>query len=160
LIPSFQSPVPYWCWISAGDVEQIFGEYFWLWIAMASSATLYTLLFFRLRGNIQVDPQNWKRIRVKLHPDSHMQPSAASREAMAMIWYPICYTILVIPLSFMRWVALRHPEHSESELGFAVFAITTFALSGLVNVVLILLTRRNLLLLGPNRGIVNSASRY
>ena len=56
----FQAPVPYWCWISGGDLERIMGEYLWLGIGVLVSVVLYTLLFFRLRGNIQVDPQNWK----------------------------------------------------------------------------------------------------
>lgn len=136
------------------------GEYFWLWITAVLSIFLYTLLFFRLRGNIQVDLQNWKRIRVRLHPDLLMKPTAASREAMAVIWYPICYTILVLPLSIVRWEALDHAEPNELQRGVGVFAIVMFGLSGSVSVVLMLLTRRNLLLLGPNRGVVNSASRY
>ena len=87
-----------------------------------------------------------------------MKPTAAAREAMAMIWYPIGYTIVVLPMSIVRWVGFRHPANSELDRVMAVFAITMFALSGSVSVVLVLLTRRNLLLLGPNRGVVNSTS--
>jgi len=157
LSPCFQSPSPYWCWISGGDAERLVGEYAWLWVAACSSIFLYTVLFFRLRGNIQVDPRDWKRIHVRLHPDTPFQPTAATREAMAVIWYPICYTFLVLPLSIVRWMTF-HPSGkggSEPPFVFTAIAITVFALSGVVSVVLIMLTRRNLLLLGPNRGVVN-----
>jgi len=154
LIPSFQSPSPYWCWISGGDAERLVGEYAWLWLAGCSSGFLYTLLFFRLRGNIQVDPRDWKRIHVRLRPDSPVQSTTATREAMAVILYPICYIFLIIPLSIVRWMTF-HPSGKEPHFGLTAFAITVFALSGVVSVVLIMLTRRNLLLLGPNRGVVN-----
>ena len=155
LILSFQRPSPYWCWIGGGDAERIMGEYLWLWMAALLSIFLYKLLFFRLRGNIQVDPLDWRRIHIRLHPDSHFQPTAASREAMAVIWYPICYTILVLPLSIARWTTFH--GKSASKMPFAVTAIVTtvFGLSGVVSVVLTVLTRRNLLLLGPNRGVMN-----
>ena len=158
----FQSPTPYWCWIGgAFDAERIAGEYFWLWTAALSSIFFYTLLFFRLRGNIQVDPQDWKRIRVRLHPSSHVLDApftGTCREAMAMIWYPICYTILVLPLSIVRWRTFRAPGQQQLQTPFAVTAvvITIFGLSGVVNVVLIMLTRRNLLLFGQRRGVVST----
>ena len=156
LIPSHQSPVPYWCWISGGDAERIMGEYLWLWFALLSSMLFYTLLFLRLRGNIQVDPRNWKHVRFRLHPDSYFQHSAIGREAMSVvIWYPVCYSVLVLPLSVVRWITFHLPGwKATSDMSFIlnVVAITLFGCSGAVSVVLILLTRRNLLLLGPNRG--------
>ena len=155
--PSFQRPTPYWCWISGSDAERIVGEYLWLWIAALLSILLYTLLFFRLRGNIQVDPLNWKRIHVRLHPDSYFQPTAVSREAMGVIWYPICHTILILPLSIVRWITFHPLGKNAPEIPFPFIAManTIFTLSGVVSVVLIMFTRRNLLLLGPNRGVVN-----
>lgn len=169
LVSPFQSPTPYWCWIGGGfDVERILGEYLWLWTAALSSIFFYTLLFFRLRGNIHVDPQDWKRIRVRLQPSSHFHfdtpsfldvPSAAAyREAMTMIWYPICYTILVLPLSIVRWRTFRTPANLNLQTPFAVTAVvvTIFGLSGVANVVLITLTRRNLLLFGQRRGVVST----
>jgi hypothetical protein len=166
---SFQSPTPYWCWIGSGfDAERIAGEYFWLWTAALSSIFFYTLLFFRLRGNIQVDPQDWKHIRIRLRPHLRVPqgaPSfldapftAACSEAMTMIWYPISYTILVLPLSIVRWRTFRAPGQQPIQTPFAVTAvvITIFGLSGVVNVMLIMLTRRNLLLFGKRRGVVST----
>jgi hypothetical protein len=75
-----------------------------------------------------------------------------------MIWYPICYTILVLPLSIVRWRTFRPPEHQKLQTPFAVTAVvvTIFGLSGVVNVALIMLTRRNLLLFGQRRGVVST----
>lgn len=155
LNPLLQSPVPYWCWISGGDAERIMGEYLWLWIALLSSMLFYTLLFLRLRGNIQIDPRNWKHVRFRLHPDSPFQHTSVGREAMAVVvWYPVCYSFLVLPLSVVRWITFHLPGwKASSDMSFIlnIVAITLFGCSGAVSVTLILLTRRNLLLLGPNR---------
>jgi hypothetical protein len=151
----FQSPVPYWCWIIGGDLERIMGEYLWLGIAALSSIVFYTLLFFLLRGNIQVDPQNWKHIHVQLHRDSHTKPTVASREVMGVvIWYPICYSIVVVPLFVVRWITFHPPSGFDMPFIATALVITLFGFSGVVSVVLILLTRRDLLLLGPSRGVV------
>ncbi len=150
---SFQRPVPYWCWISGGDLERILGEYLWLGIGVLVSVVLYTLLFFRLRGNILVDPQNWKNIHVQLRRDSDAKPSVASREAMgAVIWYPICYSIVVGPLFVVRWWSFHPPKGFDMPFIATATVITVFGFSGAVSVLLILLTRRGLLLLGPSRG--------
>jgi hypothetical protein len=62
----FFAPTPYWCWISSGfNPERIAGEYFWLWLAAFSSIALYMLLYFRVRGNIRVDPLKWWRVGLK-----------------------------------------------------------------------------------------------
>jgi hypothetical protein len=75
-----------------------------------------------------------------------------------MIWYPICYTILVLPLSIVRWRTFRSPAHLKLQTPFAVTAVvvTIFGLSGVVNVALVTLTRRNLLLFGQRRGVVST----
>ena len=134
-------------------------EYLWIFIALLTSIVLYALLFFRLRGNIHVDPQNWKHIRVQLRRDSHTKPSVVGREAMSVvIWYPICYSIIVLPLVVVRWMTFVPPKgRTASDINFAtsIMAITFFGFSGVVSVILILLTRRDLLLLGPSRGVVN-----
>lgn len=118
---SFFTPTPYWCWISSAFLaERIMGEYLWLWLAAFTSIILYSLLFFRLRGNIWVDPMDWRKFhwkwRVYRQSDDYGNESlsgapdpgrVAAKESMAMIWYPISYTILVLPLSIVRWSTFR-----------------------------------------------------
>jgi hypothetical protein len=135
------------------------GEYLWLMLGVLSSIVLYTLLFFRLRGNIQVESQSWKNIHFHLRRDSNTKPTAASREAMAVIiWYPICYSIIVVPLIAVRWTTFVPPRgRTASDIDFTASSvvITIFGFSGVVSAMLVLLTRRDVLLLGPSRGVVN-----
>lgn len=62
-------PIPrFWCWIGPHYLlERIFGEYFWLWFAAFVNILLYPFLYFTLRGNIDVDPTNWRRVSASLH---------------------------------------------------------------------------------------------
>lgn len=61
------APTPFWCWISSKYmIERIFGEYFWLWSSAVLNIILYPFLFFTLRGNIDVDPGNWRRVSLSL----------------------------------------------------------------------------------------------
>ena len=134
------------------------GEYVWLMLGVLSSIILYTLLFFRLRGNIRVEAQNWRNIHIQLRRDSHTKPTAASREVMAVItWYPICYSIIAVPLIVVRWLYFFPPSEKSTDINFRenVVVITIFGFSGVVSAMLILLARRDVLLLGPSRGVMN-----
>ena len=177
-IDAFYTPTPYWCWISNDfNPERVTAEYLWLWIAAFTSIILYTFLFFRVRGNITVDPLDWRRVRFKWRRwntgngdgDGYFDGSGrgarggeagrrAAREALSMIWYPVTYTALVLPLSIVRWSTFRPIGQAEPNVPFALtcVVVTIFSLSGIVNVSLILLTRKNLLLFGQ-RGVVNPA---
>ena len=176
---AFYTPTPYWCWISNDfNAERITAEYLWLWFAAFSSIILYTFLFFRVRGNITVDPHDWRRVRFKWKRwqagddgggDGYFDGpgrgarggeagKTAAREAMSMIWYPLTYTVLVLPLSIVRWSTFRPIGQAEPHVPFPLTSVvvTVFGLSGIANVVLILFTRKNLLLFGQ-RGVVNPA---
>ena len=134
------------------------GEYPWLDLhrrALVASISLYPLLFLSLRGNIQVDLIDRKRIQVRLHLDSQFQSTAASREVMAVIWYPISYTVFVLPLSGERWITFHPPGKNApapDTLCIDCDGEHYFGPSRVASVVLtFMLTRRNLLLfmLGP-----------
>jgi hypothetical protein len=174
-VDSFYTPTPYWCWISSNfNAERITSEYLWLWFAAFSSIILYTFLFFRVRGNITVDPLDWRRVRFQLRRrqtgdgggDGYFASlgrgarggdagKIAAKEAMSMIWYPVTYTALVLPISIVRWSTFRQ-EEPNVPFALTSIVVTIFGLSGIANVILILLTRKNLLLFGQ-RGIVNPA---
>jgi hypothetical protein len=67
------------------------------------------------------------------------------RELQRAIWYPIVYCFVIIPLSVVRWVGY-HEEDTGSKInhipdGATFFAIFVFALSGVLNACLYLLTR-------------------
>jgi len=97
---------------------------------------------FRVHGKQNVDDEQGRR-----------------RLFLATIAYPVSYAILVAPLSIVRWLqnAGSYQELISSADSLAVGAV--FGLSGIVNVVLFLLIRPNLLLFGkesiePRSGIV------
>ncbi|KAG9012473.1 hypothetical protein FRB90_006685 [Tulasnella sp. 427] len=127
-----------------------------------------------LRGNIDVDPNNWRRI--SFHRRSHdglfgsrpspgqrsppdletiRQEKARNKEAMKMFWYPISYTILVGPLSINRWRSSFKPSSNAGVEKLSIVPTSVvlfiFGLSGLCNVLLFLLTRPNLLLFNVRR---------
>jgi hypothetical protein len=145
---SFFTPAPYWCWISGHfNAERIAGEYFWLWLAAFASIALYSLLFLRVRGNITVDPQDWRQVRFKWHrwrsDDAEGEEDdngngyfagsgrgarggeagrTAAKEALSMVWYPVTYTALVLPLSIVRWSTFRPPsKYPNSSFLLSIF---------------------------------------
>ncbi|KAG8927978.1 hypothetical protein FRC03_003648 [Tulasnella sp. 419] len=168
-------PTPFWCWIKEQHMpERIAGEYFWLWFCAILNIILYPFLFFTLRGNIDVDPTNWRRIRFHRRsredifglpvpgrrdsaPDAESTKilKAKNKEAMKMFWYPISYTILVLPLSITRWSTFENSDEPDTVAEINITTTTVvlfiFGCSGLVNVLLFLLTRPNLLLFNRKR---------
>ncbi|ELU45181.1 hypothetical protein AG1IA_00791 [Rhizoctonia solani AG-1 IA] len=104
-------------------------------------------------------------------PDDIYDEVNIRKEATKMLWYPAAYTILVLPLSIVRWANLRavelkwdgvSPQDNTFRNGELVYhksmAIATlvfhalFRLSGVINVILVLATRPNVLLFGDYHG--------
>ncbi|KIO20481.1 hypothetical protein M407DRAFT_29889 [Tulasnella calospora MUT 4182] len=106
------------------------------------------------------------------------------KEALKLIWYPISYAAVILPISIARWsTSFLEPETSVpvNQLPITKTAITTFIFglsggsfsdstkynnlndfhmwSGLVNVLVFMLTRPHLLLFGPRRGMVGEPPR-
>lgn len=75
-----------------------------------------------------------------------------------MIAYPVVYSILVLPLSVVRWITFNGKNQLGSEATLIVISI--YGLSGMMNVILLLLTRPNSVLFGKTgragRGRVSS----
>jgi hypothetical protein len=68
-----------------------------------------------------------------------------------LVSYPLAYTIIVLPATIVRWITFNDEGDSTVAVVTATFvAVFIFNLSGLVNVVLILFTRTNVLLLGSH----------
>ncbi|QRW23313.1 G protein coupled glucose receptor regulating Gpa2 protein [Rhizoctonia solani] len=86
-------------------------------------------------------------------PDDIYDEVNIRKEATKMLWYPAAYTILVLPLSIVRWANLRAVELKWDVDGNrdAVFH-ALFRLSGVINVILVLATRPNVLLFGDYHG--------
>lgn len=148
----YYDPTPYWCWIGQGYLaERITGEYVWMWLALFVSVFVYVPLFMWGRGYLTVDRTHWWRIGVRTRPlprgaeegqNARVRPP---RLSLAILGYPVIYSIIILPLSIVRWITFAAGDKAVKSAGtFAV--IFLFGLSGAANVLLLLTTRPNLLL--------------
>ena len=60
--------------------------------------------------------------------------------------YPLAYSIVVLPLSIARWLMYSHHNVPSAAM---FFGLTTFNLSGAINVLLFLIIRPHILLFTP-----------
>jgi hypothetical protein len=141
---NYEAPTPYWCWISAHySGERLAGEYLWLWIALFASVLLYIPLHFWTEGRLSIPVDRW------WWPEFHKPKFDQSveyvqrRTALAMIVYPLAYSLTVLPLSVSRW--LEFSGHNVSSAA-TFFGVVMFNLSGAINVVLFLVFKPQLLL--------------
>ncbi|CAE6410613.1 unnamed protein product [Rhizoctonia solani] len=162
-------------------IERIIFEYFWIWSTALSSIVLYSILFLRMRGYISVDPRRWTHVRfhwrrtsssemsyvtgpngVRLQamatPSGRLVIKQETKDALKMLYYPAAYTALVLPLSIARWSTFNPsapPDlgRTAAETPFMATAIvvTIFGLSGVVNVIMFITTRPNVLGFGARR---------
>ncbi|KAG0157678.1 hypothetical protein PDIDSM_4863 [Penicillium digitatum] len=133
-----------WCWINDEyKTIRLWTHYFWIFVAQFGTVAFYAVMFFQLRrqmaasailGNSQLE--SLKRLR---------------RVVGYMTTYPIVYIILSMPLAAGRMAAANGNPPSATFFCFSGAIITS---SGLVDVIMYTLTRRNLILdsePNPNR---------
>ncbi|PIL25007.1 hypothetical protein GSI_12895 [Ganoderma sinense ZZ0214-1] len=133
----------YWCWISDQyPAERITMDYMVMFLSAFLSFVMYSLVFFRLRGDIL--GQGW-RLKVRLRRrdlDGIVHGSIDTHVvniAKGMLLYPVAYTILLLPIAVCRfadWSGHQVP------FGATIFSDSIFLLSGFVNVILFLTMRR------------------
>jgi len=126
----------YWCWISPQyKIARYATDYLIMIVSATSCLVLYSLIFFRIRGNISVSGYKiffHRRISIRFR-------SAVDTAARNMLWYPIVYVFIVYPM-----VATRYPAFSGLPDYPAITFIMTviFNLHGFFNAVLFCTTRR------------------
>jgi len=139
-------PSGFWCWIAAQyPTERIFLEYMLEWTSALFSFVLYVIVLLRVRGNLIQDTagkwsfqwiprsESWRLGFVRDYLDS-----CTVKLAAIIVWYPVTYTVLVVPISIARFASyagVRVPN------GFTFFADLIFALGGFANFLLFLGTR-------------------
>jgi hypothetical protein len=140
----------YWCWITAAyPVERYALEYLWMFASAGLSFILYFLVFLRLRGNVSVSGWHIRFHRVQDGPgqdntnnglfhDGRRDPHLM-QVARQMLWYPVAYTILVLPIAAARFSAFNG---KGVPFAVTIFTSSIFMLSGFVNAVLFTATRR------------------
>ncbi|KLO07850.1 hypothetical protein SCHPADRAFT_944922 [Schizopora paradoxa] len=154
---NYDEPSPFWCWVGPDyKQERIFGEYFWLWLTLFVAIAVYVPLFLWNQGNISIDERSWWKVTWHWKApakDKFMRerPLAFSLKLLA---YPVAYSIVVLPLSVVRWITFSEQScgRSSSVPGAATFAaVFLHGCFGFVNVLLLLTTRPTLLLFDDPR---------
>ncbi|KAI0793923.1 hypothetical protein C8Q74DRAFT_543605 [Fomes fomentarius] len=108
----------YWCWVSNQyPTERITMDYMIMFLSAVFCSIMYTLVFFRLRGNIML--HGW-RLSFRFHGDlSETAPKSVDTHviniAKGMLLYPVAYTILLLPIAICRFA-----EWTGHEVPFAV----------------------------------------
>jgi len=140
----------FYCWITTNYIT---GGYtldcLFRLITVVFSFLFYSLSSFRLRGNIVTN--GWKvsfQRRVALNkpwnhlPNAVMDPQKNERVitvARQMMWYPITYAILVVPITVTRIIDLSGVAVPYQQI---IVCDTIFMLSGFADAILFTTTRR------------------
>ncbi|KAL4920364.1 G protein-coupled glucose receptor regulating Gpa2-domain-containing protein [Aspergillus aurantiobrunneus] len=125
-----------WCWISE-DYEPIrlWTHYVWIFFAEFGTITLYAVLWFQLRRRIK---------QSAILGSSHIESLKRLRRVVGyMVIYPIAYIVLSLPLAAGRMATAR--GNTPSIVYFCVSGALITS-SGLVDVLLYTLTRKNLII--------------
>ncbi|TFK47582.1 hypothetical protein OE88DRAFT_1665801 [Heliocybe sulcata] len=134
-----------WCWITPDyPREQFFLEYFFEFFAAGVSFFLYTTILLRVRGNLMKCEGKWRLRWVprgeswQLAISRDIIDSAMVRVATHMVWYPIAYSVLLLPIALARMTefAMRVPSWAT------ILCDVIFNLSGFINVVLLVMTKK------------------
>ncbi|KAI9374331.1 G protein-coupled glucose receptor regulating Gpa2-domain-containing protein [Aspergillus egyptiacus] len=129
-------PAGAWCWISQ-DYEPIrlWTHYFWIFLAEFGTVSLYAVLWFQLRRRIK---------QSAILGSSHTESLRRLRRVVGyMIIYPIAYIVLSLPLAAGR---MATAQGNTPNIVYFCVAGAMITSSGLVDVLLYTLTRKNLIL--------------
>jgi len=139
---NYEAPSPYWCWISPRfNDERLAGEYLWLWIALFASLVMYIPQHLWAEGRLEVGDK-WYKLHLHLsQPDPNIY--AQRRASLGLLFYPVAYSIVILPLSVARWLDVNHKHVPSAAFFIGQFM---FNLSGATNVLLFLIIRPQLLL--------------
>ncbi|EAL86992.2 hypothetical protein LV164_003185 [Aspergillus fumigatus] len=125
-----------WCWISEEyEAVRLWTHYIWIFLAEFGTVCLYAVMWFQLRAQIK---------QSAILGSNHTASLKRLRRVIGyMVIYPIAYIVLSLPLAAGRMATARGNTPSLAYFCVAGALITS---SGLVDVLLYTLTRRNLIL--------------
>ncbi|CAE6480719.1 unnamed protein product [Rhizoctonia solani] len=141
----------YWCWITKDyPTERLCLEYLFMFISAGISVIVYTLVFFRLRGNLIAEGYKIRVLRVNSSRAWNLEAGRAVMESNTMsvawqlMWYPVSYLFTILPIAASRWAEF---SGAAVPFGAKMFAIShgqavVFMLSGFINTLLFIATRR------------------
>ncbi len=141
-----------WCWITAAyPIPRFATSYLLMFISAGLSFILYLLVFFRLRGNITISTgykfHFHRRPKVRIGRTSHgtyimtedqRVEGHLTRVAKHMLWYPIVYTVVILPVASARYSSFNG---ADVPLSVTVVTASLFMLHGFINTILFCSTR-------------------
>jgi len=145
---SYFGPSGLWCWITDQyPAEQEFLEYFFEFLSAGFGFMLYVLILLRVRGNLVIE-NGWLHFQWvsrsqawQLSVGRDMIDSAMLRVAMSMVWYPVVYSLLIIPVALAR-ISTFTGHHVP--FWATVVTDVLFNSTGLLNSILFMSTRNAL----------------
>ncbi|KLO07844.1 hypothetical protein SCHPADRAFT_944915 [Schizopora paradoxa] len=151
----YDEPSPFWCWVGPNyKPERIFGEYLWLWLTIFVSMAVYIPLILWNQGLIAIDEKHWWKVSWyrKSPADADEKRERPVGSSLKLLAYPVAYSIVVLPLSVVRWITFDEKPCESKVPEAATFAVVFLhGCFGFVNVVLLLTTRQTLLLFDDPR---------
>jgi len=143
---AYFAPTGLWCWISNHyPAEQLWMEYFFEFLSAGLSFIIYSIIVLRVRGNLYTSKGVWL---VRFLPRGESWQLAIQRDlidtsmlrvAARMVWFPVAYTLLLLPMAICR---LLESHRFNVPYWATIITGALFNLQGLVNILLLLLTRR------------------
>ena len=141
-----------WCWVTAAyPIPRFATSYLLMFTSAGLSSILYLLVFFRLRGNITISSgykfHFHRRPKVRVGRTSNgtyimtgdqRVEGHLTRVAKHMLWYPIVYTLVILPLASARFSAFNGANVPTS---VTVVTASLFMLHGFINTILFCSTR-------------------
>ncbi|KAJ6139877.1 hypothetical protein N7471_006363 [Penicillium samsonianum] len=125
-----------WCWISEEyETTRLWTHYIWIFLAEFGTVILYAVMYFQLRRQIAASA---------ILGNSQLESLKRLRRVVGyMTIYPIVYIILSLPLAAGR---MATADGDAPNIIFFCCSGAIITSSGLVDVVLYTLTRRNLII--------------
>ncbi|KAK6997374.1 hypothetical protein R3P38DRAFT_3286711 [Favolaschia claudopus] len=135
-----------WCWITSNyPQEQILLEYLLEYLSAGLGFVLHTTIFLRMRGNLLQEDGKWTLRFVprgeswQLSMRRVIVDSTMLQVVQQMMWYPIVYTLLIVPISLAR---LSQFAGARVPFSITIIAAMIFNMTGFANVLLFASTRK------------------
>ncbi|KAL1968676.1 hypothetical protein VTN77DRAFT_1502 [Rasamsonia byssochlamydoides] len=130
------APTGAWCWINqAYEPDRLWTHYVWIFVAEFGTVLLYMVMYFQLRRRLAASVVLGQR---------HVESLTRLRRVVNyMVIYPFAYLVLSLPLAAGRMATTQGRTPSVTYFCVSGAMITT---SGLVDVIMYTLTRKNLIL--------------
>ncbi|KAJ2930132.1 hypothetical protein H1R20_g6936, partial [Candolleomyces eurysporus] len=133
----------------SGQFTEILIEYLWMWTILVITIIFYGIDALVIQGYVVIENKfrfrcvrSQDRVHLELTQADSVEERARKEIAVQLLFYPLVYFICVFPFSLTRWLAFSGHQVPHQA---AAFTTCLFSLSGVFNVVLFFVTRRDLI---------------